>query len=50
MLQVRVVCSAETMPQELFTKGDQTLREEDRNRMLMDDLGLQAVRLTYKTL
>ncbi|XP_060598378.1 AFG1-like ATPase [Ruditapes philippinarum] len=40
--KVRVVCSAESLPQDLFTKGTQTLREEDRNRMLMDDLGLKA--------
>lgn len=40
--KVRVVCSAEVLPQELFTKGSQTLRDEDRNRMLMDDLGIQA--------
>ncbi|XP_045198191.1 AFG1-like ATPase [Mercenaria mercenaria] len=40
--KVRVICSAEALPQGLFTKGTQTLREEDRNRMLMDDLGIQA--------
>jgi len=41
--QVRLVCSAAAPPGELFTRGKITLREEDMNRMLMDDLGLKAV-------
>ncbi|XP_052811027.1 AFG1-like ATPase isoform X1 [Mya arenaria] len=40
--KVRLVCSAEATPNELFTRGKVTLREEDMNRMLMDDLGLKA--------
>lgn len=41
-LQVRLVCLAEALPNQLFTRGEMTLREEDSNRMLMDDLGLKA--------
>ena len=45
-LQVKLVCSAEVMPGQLFTQGAITLREEDSNRMLMDDLGLKQVSTT----
>ena len=37
------MCSAETLPKQLFTAGNLSLREEDNNMKLMDDLGIQAV-------
>ena len=43
VIQVRLVCSAETLPKQLFTAGNLSLREEDNNMKLMDDLGIQAV-------
>ena len=41
--QVRLVCSAETPPKSLFTAGHLSLRDEEDNMKLMDDLGIQEV-------
>ena len=41
--QVRFVCSAEELPKNLFTAGHLSLRDEDNNMKLMDDLGIQGV-------
>lgn len=38
--KVRVVCSAETMPKQLFSKGHLSFKDEEDNRKLMDDLGI----------
>ncbi|KAH3706883.1 hypothetical protein DPMN_066274 [Dreissena polymorpha] len=40
--KVRLVCSAAESPSRLFTRGKETLRQEDSNRILMDDLGMKA--------
>ncbi|XP_060072077.1 AFG1-like ATPase isoform X2 [Ylistrum balloti] len=38
--KVRVVCSAEEEPKELFGSGNISKRDEESNSMLMDDLGI----------
>lgn len=42
-LQVRVVCSADAKPKELFGAGNMSQKDFDDNRSLMDDLGIQEV-------
>ena len=41
------MCSAEELPKNLFTAGHLSLRDEDNNMKLMDDLGIQAVGYTW---
>ena len=37
------MCSAETMPKQLFSKGHLSFKDEEDNRKLMDDLGILGV-------
>lgn len=46
-LQVRVVCSADAKPKELFGAGNMSQKDFDDNRSLMDDLGIQEVSRKY---
>ena len=43
-LEVRIVCSAEKEPAKLFLTAPLAEEERENNRLLMDDLGIDAVR------